>query len=96
MTDRRQESRTMRDWDDRRGGPADRRLAINAARRELEDELDRLDGRLGILRAAKTRAIVRTAMAAEFERGRISNETEKEAGRLLAYDSIELERRYTW
>ncbi len=88
-----------RDWTARLGPHSDRRLAVNAALREamqdVHDELDRLDGRLGILRCLKTRKIFGRAFVLLEARCRKSNETEKEAGRLLAYDSVELERRYT-
>ncbi len=74
----------------------DRRLAINAARRELHDEFELLEELIGVTRCARHKRIVLRALIAAEEKGCTARETEKEAGRMLAYDSVELERRYTW
>ncbi len=70
-----------------------RRLAINAALRELYDEMDQLDVLLGITRTSKTRAIVKRALIAEFHNGARAARGELASAR-LAYDSEELELQY--
>ncbi len=50
-------------------GTPERRQAVNAALRELHDELERLDGSLGIARMSTTRLIIKRAMIAEFHKG---------------------------
>ncbi len=70
-----------------------RRLAINAAQRELVDEMDQLDVLLGITRTSKTRAIVKRALVVEYLKGELAAKGEMEATK-LAYDSEELELKY--
>ncbi len=70
-----------------------RRLAINAANRELFDELDQLIVLLGTSRAVKTMLIVKRALMAEYHKGELAAKGEMEATR-LAYDSEELELKY--
>ncbi len=70
-----------------------RRLAINAALRELYDEFEQLYALLGFERASKTLLIVRRALIAEYHKGELAAKGEMEATK-LAYDSEELELKY--